>query len=133
MKHRILKFTDFKKGTPEQKPEEQIEVAGGMPEKPKEKAFDQVKRAKLAQLDKTEPDYSKVRKMNEDAIADIQSLENQKIAAVAEFDKKIAAKKAEALKQSSITTTTTAAPAPVPTAPAPAAPAQPGTPVQPAQ
>jgi hypothetical protein len=128
MKNRILKFTDFKKGTPEQKPEKQVDVAGGMPENPKEKAFDQVKRARLAQLDKTEPDYSKVRKMNEDAIADIQSLENQKIAAVAEFDKKIAAKKAEALKQASVTTTTTTAPIPAQPA-APAQIAQPGTPV----
>jgi hypothetical protein len=122
MSNKILKFELFKKGTAEQKPEKQIKVAGGMPKTQKEKPFDQVKRAKLAVIDKTEPDYSKVRKMNEDLISDIQALKTQKINAIADFDRKIA--DLEAKMNASTTTTTTAAPAaaPAPAAPAPAAP-----------
>lgn len=70
MRNKLLKFTDFKGGTDSQDPKKQIKSAGGSPKKEKEKPFDQVKRAKLAQLDKTEPGYSKTKKVNEDAAAD---------------------------------------------------------------
>jgi hypothetical protein len=133
MSNKILKFELFKKGTAEQKPEKQIKVAGGMPKTQKNKPFDQVKRAKLAVIDKTEPDYSKVRKVNEDLISDIQALKTQKINAIADFDRKIA--DLEAKLSASATTTTTAAPAaaqpapaPAPAAPAPAAPTAAPTP-----
>jgi hypothetical protein len=119
MSNKILKFELFKNGTAEQKPEKQIAVAGGMPKAKKEKPFDQVKRAKLAVIDKSEPDYSKVRKVNEDLISDIQALKTQKINAIADFDRKIA--DLEAKLSASATTTTTAAPAATQPAPAPAA------------
>jgi hypothetical protein len=138
MKNRILKFTDFKTGTPEQKPEKQIEVAGGMPKAQKEKTFDQVKRAKLAQLDKTEPDYSKVRDVNEDtaaAAAKLAALEikkskialeadKKKAQDIAQVDQEIAVARQEAAMAAAAATTSTTTAAPVPTpppAPAPAA------------
>jgi hypothetical protein len=135
MKNRILKFDDFKKGTPEQKPAQQVKVAGGMPKTAKEKPFDQVKRAKLAHLDKSEPDYSKVRKLDESSVDDIAKVDSQ----MADLDKQIAqiqSKKADLIKQKAIyttsaakeeatTTTTTLAPAAAPAAPGVVA--QPGT------
>jgi U3 small nucleolar ribonucleoprotein component len=136
MKNRILKFDDFKKGTPEQKPAQQVKVAGGMPKTTKEKPFDQVKRAKLAHLDKSEPDYSKVRKLDESSADDIAKVDSQ----MADLDKQIAqiqSKKADLIKQKAIytasaatadSTTTTTTLAPVPVAPtAPGVVAQPGT------
>jgi hypothetical protein len=75
MRNKLLKFADFKGGTDAQDPKKQIKSAGGSPKKEKEKAFDQVKRSKLAQLDKTEPDYSKTKKVNEDAAADAAAID----------------------------------------------------------
>ena len=95
MRNKLLKFADFKGGTDAQDPKKQIKSAGGSPKKEKEKAFDQVKRSKLAQLDKTEPDYSKTKKVNEDAAADagaintaaakVQAIKAQLIAAEKEL------------------------------------------------
>jgi hypothetical protein len=126
MKNRILKFELFKKGTPEQKPEKQVEVAGGMPKNPKEKAFDQVKRAKLAIIDKTEPDYSKVRKTNEAASAEAVKAAADKLAALqqqkAAAEQQIITAQTELTKaqaeMASVGTTTTIAPT---TTPPPAA------------
>lgn len=129
MKNKILNFELFKKGTPEQKPEKQVDVAGGMPKTKKEKTFDQVKRAKLAVLDKTEPDYSKVRKMNEDtaevkAAADkLAVLQKQMIVLqdqvnMAQAD--VTKAQADAANTKDATTTTTAAPAATPPPVAPA-------------
>ena len=118
MKNRILKFELFKKGTPEQKPEKQVEVAGGMPKNPKEKPFDQVKRAKLAIIDKTEPDYSKVRKTNEAASAEAVKAAADKLAALqqqkAAAEQQIITAQTELTKaqaeMASVGTTTTIAP-----------------------
>jgi hypothetical protein len=130
MKNKILKFEMFKKGTPEQKPEKQVDVAGGMPTTQKEKSFDQVKRAKLAMLDKTEPDYSKVRKMNEatgsadavkaaaDKLAGLQQQANMTANLIIGAQQELT--KAQA-NMASATTTTTAAPASTSTEPAPTA------------
>ena len=87
MKNKLLKFDDFKKGPAVQDPKQQIKAAGGSPKKEKEKAFDQVKRAKLSQLDKTEPDYSKVKKIDESAIDDLAKVNSQ----IADLDKQISA------------------------------------------
>jgi hypothetical protein len=148
MRNKLLKFADFKGGTDAQDPKKQINSAGGSPKKEKEKPFDQVKMAKLAQLDKTEPDYSKTKKMNEDAkalINDIAALKKKKTDVIAQIDSEIVKKEGDLQSlaiQASATTTTTISPAnqttAQPTAPAtpaasaaqPTAPAQPGAPVQ---
>jgi hypothetical protein len=76
MRHnRILKFQDFKKGTPVQDPKKEALVSGGEDSVKKEKFTDQVKRADLSQeLDVNLPDYTKVKKMDE--AADITALSN---------------------------------------------------------
>lgn len=94
MRNRLLKFADFKQGNSAQDPKKQMDSAGGFPKKEKEKTFDQVKRAKLSQLNKSEPDYSKVKKIDEGAIDDLAKVNAQ----IADLDKQIAAlgtKKAE--------------------------------------
>jgi hypothetical protein len=156
MRNKLLKFDDFKGGTDAQDPKKQINSAGGSPKKEKAKPFDQVKRAKLAHLDKTEPDYSKVKKVDEGAIDDLAKINAQ----IADLDKQIAGlgtKKAEldktraqldaTVKQEQAEATQKAQPAaqaapaatpapaqtvaaPAPQAPAAPAQAQPGAPVQ---
>jgi hypothetical protein len=154
MRNKLLKFADFKGGNVTQDPKKQMDSAGGAPKKEKEKAFDQVKRAKLAQLDKTEPDYSKTKKVNEDAAFDaaaakVLALETE----ISDKTKQLAnardaMNKAQVAASSTTTTTLkpgtsatqTTQPAPTaqtatavggpPTAAQPTAPAQPGTPVQ---
>lgn len=151
MRNKLLKFADFKGGNVTQDPKKQMDSAGGAPKKEKEKAFDQVKRAKLAQLDKTEPDYSKTKKVHEDAAFDaaaakVLALETEISDKTKQLaNAKDAMNKAQVAASSTTTTTlkpgTAAAPTMPATPAAPAAnaqpaatqstaPAQPGTPVQ---
>ena len=87
MKNRILTFTDFKKGSPVQEPKKHALVAGGEDSPKKEKAIDQVKRASLAGMKVTEPDYSKTQKIDEAELTSAaQLLRSQVDAKQAEID-----------------------------------------------
>ena len=87
MKNRILNFDDFKKGTPVQEPKKHALIAGGEDTPKKEKAIDQVKRASLAGMTVTEPDYSKTQKVDEAEITSAATLlKSQVDAKQAEID-----------------------------------------------